>query len=64
MYFVYFTILTVVYFVSAAVVITRHCRNNPGDGDGADEQAAPTELSTVAADSEEQPLSNGKSAKA
>ncbi|XP_074482867.1 reduced folate transporter [Sebastes fasciatus] len=63
-YFVYFTILTVVYFVSAAVVITRHCRNNPGEGDGADEQAAPTELSTVAADSEEQPLSNGKSAKA
>lgn len=63
-YFVYFTILTVVYFVCAAVVLIRHFRNQHSGGGGADEQAEPTELSPVAADSEAQPLSNGKSAKA
>ncbi|XP_029307504.1 folate transporter 1 [Cottoperca gobio] len=57
-YFVYFTILTVVYLVCAAVVIFRHYRNQ------ASEQAAPTELSPVAAGTEAEPLSNGKSARA
>ncbi|XP_031147931.1 reduced folate transporter [Sander lucioperca] len=63
-YFVYFVILTVVYFVCAAVVIIRHYRKQPREGGGAKEQAAPTQLSPVAADSEAEPLSNGKSAKA
>ncbi|TNN53860.1 Folate transporter 1 [Liparis tanakae] len=60
-YFVYFTILTVVYLVCAAVVIVRHYRNQRKGG-GDSEQVASTELSPVAAESE--PLSNGKSAKA
>ncbi|XP_039998213.1 reduced folate transporter [Xiphias gladius] len=63
-YFIYFTCLTVVYFVCAAVVIIRHYRNQPGAGGGAHDQASPTELTPVAANSEEEPLSNGKSAKA
>ncbi|XP_034405860.1 reduced folate transporter [Cyclopterus lumpus] len=66
-YFVYFTILTVVYLVCAAVVIIRHYRNQRGGGGGGggggdSEQVASTELSPVAAESE--PLSNGKSANA
>lgn len=48
-YFVYFAILTVVYLVCAAVVIIRHNRNQRG---GAGGEAAPTELSPVAADLE------------
>lgn len=63
-YFIYFTILTVVYFVGAAVVIIRHYRNQARGGGGAGEQAAPTELNPVAANSEAEPLSNGKTAKA
>ncbi|XP_040888246.1 reduced folate transporter [Toxotes jaculatrix] len=63
-YFVYFTLLAVAYFVSAAVVIIRHYRNQPSAGGGAENQAAPTELSPVAANSEAEPLSNGKNAKA
>ncbi|XP_032361955.1 reduced folate transporter [Etheostoma spectabile] len=63
-YFVYFIILTVVYFVCAAVVIIRHYRNQPWGGGGAREQAAPTELSPMAANSGAEPLSNGRSAKA
>ncbi|XP_044044527.1 reduced folate transporter [Siniperca chuatsi] len=63
-YFIYFIILTVVYFICAAVVITRHYRNQPRGGGGTDEQAPPTELSPVAANSEAEPLSNDKSAKA
>lgn len=65
-YFIYFTILTVVYFVGAAVVIIRHCRNDAreGGGGGSSNQATPTELSPVAINSEAEPLSNGKSAKA
>ncbi|XP_069567992.1 reduced folate transporter [Brachyistius frenatus] len=61
-YFIYFAILTVIYFVCAAFVITRHYRNQPRSGGGASEQATPTELSPVAINSETQPLSNGKSA--
>lgn len=61
-YFIYLTILTVIYFVCAAVVIIRHYRNQHRGG--ADEQAPPTELNPVAADSEAEPLSNGRSAKA
>ncbi|XP_059184125.1 reduced folate transporter [Centropristis striata] len=57
-YFVYFSILTVVYFVCAAVVLTRHFRNQSRGG--GEEEVAPTELSLVAAP----PLSNGKNAKA
>lgn len=60
-YFIYFTLLTVVYLVCAAVVITRHYRNQPERGDEAGEQATPTELSPVGANSEAEPLSNGKS---
>ncbi|XP_022621243.1 folate transporter 1 [Seriola dumerili] len=63
-YFIYFTILTVVYFVCAAVVIFRHYRNQPRAGGRAEDQATPTELSPVAVNSEAEPLSNGKSAKA
>ncbi|KAI3365995.1 hypothetical protein L3Q82_009821, partial [Scortum barcoo] len=63
-YFIYFIILTVVYFVGAAVVIIRHCRNEPRGGGGADTQATPTELRPVTANSEAEPLSNGKSVKA
>lgn len=60
-YFIYFTILTVVYFAGAAVVIVRHCRNQPGDGGGgADEQ----ELRPVAASPDVETLSNGTTAKA
>lgn len=63
-YFVYFTILTVVYLVCAAVVIIRHYRNEAREGAGANKQATPTELSPVTADSEVEPLSNGNSDKA
>ncbi|KAK9523932.1 hypothetical protein VZT92_017813 [Zoarces viviparus] len=62
-YFIYFTILTVVYLVCAAVVITRHYRNQR-EGGGDKEQVASTELSPVAAEAEAEPLSNGNSAKA
>ncbi|XP_070787057.1 reduced folate transporter [Enoplosus armatus] len=62
-YFIYFTILTVIYLVCAAVVVIRHYRNQHTAGGGTNEQAPPTELSPVAASSEAEPLSNGKSAK-
>lgn len=60
-YFVYFTLLTVIYFVCAAVVIIHHFRNRPQRGEGANEM--PTELAPVAASSETEPLSNGKTVK-
>uniref|UniRef100_UPI0037E79D2F reduced folate transporter n=1 Tax=Semicossyphus pulcher TaxID=241346 RepID=UPI0037E79D2F len=64
-YFIYFTILTAVYLICAAVVIIRHYRTQPrGGGGGADEQATPTELCPVAANLEAECLSNGESAKA
>lgn len=64
-YFIYFTILTFSYFVGAAVVLIRHYRNEPrGGGGGTNDQAAPTELQPVAAGSEAEALSNGKSANA
>ncbi|KAK2856950.1 hypothetical protein Q5P01_005685 [Channa striata] len=62
-YFIYFTFLTVVYFVCAAVVIIRHYRNQHRGRNGPGEQPVPTELSPVAADSEAEPLSNSTSAK-
>uniref|UniRef100_H3BY63 Solute carrier family 19 member 1 n=1 Tax=Tetraodon nigroviridis TaxID=99883 RepID=H3BY63_TETNG len=34
-YFIYFTLLTVLYFVGAAIVIFRHYRNRPREGGGA-----------------------------
>lgn len=64
MYFIYFTLLTVVYLVCAAVVIIRHYRNQPTEGGGTSDQAPSTELSPVAVSSEAEPLSNGNSAKA
>lgn len=64
-YFIYLTILTVIYLLSAAVVITRHYRSRPGGG--ANGQAVPVELQPVAestAVAEEEPrLSNGQSGK-
>lgn len=60
-YFIYLTLLTVIYIVSAAVVIIRHFRNRP-DKEGLDNEL-PTELAPVAASSETAPLSNGKSVK-
>lgn len=59
-YFIYFTLLTVVYFASAAVVIFRHYRNRPAEGGGRGEEAEPR----PAAGSEADALSNGKSARA
>lgn len=56
-YFIYFTLLTVAYFVGAVVVLIRHFRNRPEGEGGA------TELTPVAASPETEPLSNGKSAK-
>lgn len=61
-YFFYFTLLTVVYFACAAVVICRHYRNERrGEGVTRD-QPTPTELSPVVTNKELEPLSNGKSA--
>lgn len=56
-YFVYFTLLTVAYFVGAVVVLIRHFRHRPERGGGA------TELTPAAASPETEPLSNGKSVK-
>ncbi|CAG5933112.1 unnamed protein product [Menidia menidia] len=61
-YFSYFTLLTVIYLICAAVVIGRHCRNQAREGRAAGSQD--TELSPVAVNQEAEPLSNGKSAKA
>ncbi|KAM8903009.1 reduced folate transporter isoform 1-T3 [Spinachia spinachia] len=60
-FFGYHTILTVVYFVCAAVVIVRDYRNQRPGGGGVDRPAASTELGPVAAEAE--PLSNGSGAK-
>ncbi|KAG7268213.1 hypothetical protein CRUP_010676 [Coryphaenoides rupestris] len=61
-YFFYFALLTVVYMVCAAVVITRHYRNHSSD------LATPTELIPAAAvaeaHSDAEPLSNGKTTSA
>lgn len=62
MYFIYFILLTVIYIVGAAVVLIRHYRNQPRGEGGAKEQAAPVELHPVAAGSEAERLSNGRSA--
>uniref|UniRef100_A0A1A7XLX4 Solute carrier family 19 (Folate transporter), member 1 n=1 Tax=Iconisemion striatum TaxID=60296 RepID=A0A1A7XLX4_9TELE len=61
LYFIYFTILTVVYLVCAAVVIVRHFRSQRGEGGAASVPA--TELSAVPVTSETELLSNGKRAK-
>lgn len=61
-YFIYFILLTVIYIVGAAVVLIRHYRNQPRGGGGTNEQAAPVELHPVAAGSEAETLSNGRSA--
>uniref|UniRef100_A0A1A8S027 Solute carrier family 19 (Folate transporter), member 1 n=1 Tax=Nothobranchius rachovii TaxID=451742 RepID=A0A1A8S027_9TELE len=58
LYFVYFTILTVVYLVCAAVVIIRHFRSQRG-GEAAASVPA-TELGVVPITSETELLSNGK----
>nr|XP_046238100.1 reduced folate transporter [Scatophagus argus]XP_046238101.1 reduced folate transporter [Scatophagus argus]XP_046238102.1 reduced folate transporter [Scatophagus argus] len=63
-YFIYLTILTVIYFICATVVIMRHYRNKPREGGGTNEQASPMELHPVTASSEAETLTNGASAKA
>ncbi|KAM9835897.1 reduced folate transporter isoform 1-T3 [Aulostomus maculatus] len=65
-YFIYLSLLTLIYFVCAAMVITRHYRNQLREGGGANEQqVVTTELSPMAASSSEaEPLSNGMCAKA
>lgn len=61
LYFCYFTLLTVVYLLSAAWVIFRHYRNQSGTEGGTTDQATPTELSPVVTDkSELEPFTNGK----
>lgn len=63
-YVFYFTILTVGYFVGAAVVIIRHYRSRTGGGGGGGGGAdAPVELQQMAPNLEEETLSNGKSPK-
>lgn len=62
-YFIYFTLLTVIYFVCAAFVLIRHFRNQPDRGGGATDQTLSTELTPVAVSLEIEPLSNGKSIK-
>ncbi|XP_061841241.1 reduced folate transporter [Nerophis lumbriciformis] len=60
-YFIYFALLTVVYCVSAAVVIFRHFRSQPKKQDGAGPQSKPFELSNITAEVE--PLSSSNNAK-
>ncbi|XP_026157794.1 reduced folate transporter [Mastacembelus armatus] len=62
-YFIYFTLLTVTYFACAAVVIYRHHRNQPQGGGTASDPELPAELSAAALSSEDELLSNSKSAK-
>ncbi|XP_057685364.1 reduced folate transporter [Corythoichthys intestinalis] len=59
-YFIYFTLLTVIYLISAAVVIFRHFRNQP-KRQGVSQPPKSTELSNMVPEAE--PLSNGKNAK-
>lgn len=54
-YFIYFTLLTVMYFVGAAIVICRHYRNRPREGGAAAGQ--PVELRPAGATSETVALS-------
>uniref|UniRef100_A0A8C6UMU3 Solute carrier family 19 member 1 n=1 Tax=Neogobius melanostomus TaxID=47308 RepID=A0A8C6UMU3_9GOBI len=61
-YFIYFTLLTVIYFICAAVVLIRHFRNRPDGGEGLANEVA-TELTPVGASAETEPLSNGKNIK-
>ncbi|XP_051283119.1 reduced folate transporter [Dicentrarchus labrax] len=63
-YFIYFTILTFIYVVCAAVVLIGHYRNKPTEGGGTNEQATPTELHPVAANSVAETLSNGNNVNA
>lgn len=63
-YVIYFTILTVIYFACAAVVIFRHYRNQPRGGGVADGQTLSAELNPMAVTSEAQPLSNSSTVKA
>lgn len=60
MYFIYFTLLTVMYFVGAAIVIFRHYRNRPREGGMATE--GPVELCLAGANSEIEALSLGAKA--
>lgn len=56
-YFIYFTLLTVMYFVGAAIVIFRHYRNRPREE--AEPTGQPVELCPAGAASETEALSNG-----
>ncbi|XP_056157295.1 reduced folate transporter [Lampris incognitus] len=62
-YFLYFTLLTVVYLVCAAVVLIRHYRSQAREEEVASEQTTPTDLNPTAANSETEALSNGHSTK-
>lgn len=59
-YFIYFTLLTVLYFVGAAIVLFRHYRNRPREEGEATGQ--PVELSLAGANSETEALSSGAQA--
>lgn len=56
-YFIYFTLLTIMYFVGAAIVIFRHYRNQPREEGVTTGQ--PVELCPAGADSETEALSVG-----
>lgn len=59
-YFIYFTLLTVLYFVGAAIVLFRHYRNGPREEGEATGQ--PVELSPAGANAETEALSSGAQA--
>lgn len=55
-YFIYFTLLTVMYFVGAALVIFRHSRNQLREG--VETAGQPVELRPAGTNSETEALSN------
>lgn len=63
-YFIYFIVLTVVYFIGAAVGIFRHCRSQAAGEGVSGPQAQPEELHPVVAGPQGETLSNGTGAKA
>ncbi|XP_032412879.1 reduced folate transporter-like [Xiphophorus hellerii] len=63
-YFIYFILLTVVYLISAAVVLVRHFRTQNRGEEEASPDGLHTELTPVSMTSEAEPLSNSQSVKA
>lgn len=55
-YFIYFTLLTVMYFVGAAVIIIRHYRSQPREG--VKTAGQPVELHPAGTKPETEALSN------